>query len=87
MGYRTIGSTLAEWDDAAPFVFKLSEVVGPPDARRSTSITVDLSDLRKGFTDNFLMHLKDQLIDWRTRILLTTIESSTNNYQISSEKQ
>lgn len=75
MGYKTVGDTLAEWDDTTPFVFTLSEDIGPADARHSAAITVNLSGLRQGFTDDFLLHLRELLIEWRNQVGLNTIEN------------
>lgn len=74
MGYKRIGNTLAKWDDTAPLVFTLSEKFGPIDARSTVAITVNLCALLEGFSEEFLMHLKDILIEWRNRIKLQTIE-------------
>ncbi len=74
MGYKAVGSCFAEWNDAEPFTFTLTEKIGSAPPHRSTIIKIDLSELREGFTDDFLMNLKELLIDWRNRVALTTIE-------------
>lgn len=77
MGYKNVGNALAEWEDAAPFLFSLSEEVGPSDNRHRVTITVDLSDLRRGFSAKFLISLKDLLIESRKRIVLSTIDKQS----------
>lgn len=81
MGYKTTGNALAEWDDALPLVFTLLEDYGKPDVLRSTKITINLSDLLQGFSEDFLLHLKELIIEWRNRISIPTIESYTENLQ------
>jgi len=79
MGYRNIGKALAEWNDSAPLVVTLSEKVGTEDAPHLTAFTFDLSDLQQGFSENFLLNLKDLLLDWRNRISLVSLELYTRN--------
>jgi integrase len=74
MGFKSVAGCFAEWQDATPFIFTLTEKVGSADSHRSTTIKIDLSDLREGFTDDFLLNLRELLIDWRNRVGLTTIE-------------
>jgi integrase len=74
MGYQKVGNTLAEWDDATPFLFSLKEEVGPAPTEYSATVIVDLSELRQGFTDDFLLGLKDHLIAWRNRICLSSVD-------------
>lgn len=75
MGYRTIGNTVAEWDDRQPFVFTMREEVGPSDGRATKVITIDLTDLREGFEEAFMLHLKDHLIERRSRVILSTLKT------------
>lgn len=77
MAYKTVGNTLIEWDDSTPFVFSLREENGSEDTRKSASLTVDLSELRQGFTDDFLQHLREHLIERRNRVALKTIENES----------
>jgi integrase len=86
MGYKNVGKTLAEWEDAAPFTFSLSEEVGPIDDRYRSAIIVDLSDLRRGFSARFLVNLKDLLIEWRKTISLTTVASRSKHLRILFKK-
>lgn len=79
MGYRTIGNTVAEWDDDQPFVFTMREEVGPSDGRTTKTITIDLTDLREGFEDAFMLHLKAHLIERRSRVILRTLKTETGN--------
>jgi integrase len=75
MAYKFIGNTTVEWNDTKPFNFTMSEATGPTDERGSKTITMDLSELRQGFEDDFLLHLKDHLIQRRYKVTLRTIET------------
>lgn len=79
MGYKTVANTVAEWDDTSPFIFELREERGTADMPHLEAIRIDLSGLRQGFTDNFLLILKDVLIAWRNRVALATIEKNAQN--------
>lgn len=81
MSYKIVGDTLAEWSDTAPFVFRLTVDTGPAHARQTATITVDLSELQQGFTNDFLMHLKELLIEWRNLVALNTIENYSQKLQ------
>lgn len=73
MTYRTIGGTIVEWGDLEPFVFSMTQEVGPRDRRESKTITIDLTKLRRGFTDDFLEHLKEHLIERSNQVRINTI--------------
>jgi integrase len=75
MGQKIIGGTFAEWDDRTPSIFRLVEQIGLPETRRVVTLRVDLSELRHGFTDQFIYNLRDLLIDWRHRVSLNTLEN------------
>ncbi|MBI2277089.1 MAG: tyrosine-type recombinase/integrase [Dechloromonas sp.] len=74
MTYRTIGNTVAEWDENAPLRFTMCEEVGPRDGRYIQRIAIDLTDLKGGFSESFLIHLKEHLMDRRHQISLKSIE-------------
>lgn len=74
MAYRTIGSVVVEWDDNEPFIFTLAEGNRPDGVPRAPPVTFDLSDLRGGFEDTFLMHFKEALMDDTHKVVLTTIK-------------
>ncbi len=63
MAYKTIGNTVIEWDDIEPLIFTLKNEVGPRDGRETKTVMVDLTDLRPGFTEDFLLHLKEHLME------------------------
>lgn len=73
MTYRTLGGTIVEWNDVAPFVFSLTQDVGPRNRTESETITIDLTKLRHGFTDDFLESLKDHLIERSNQVRINTI--------------
>lgn len=75
MAYRTIGNTVAEWDNNEPFIFTLKEETGSEDDRRPTTVQFDLSSLRAGFEDEFIVNLKNHFIERRHRIALITIKT------------
>jgi len=75
MAYKIVGNTTVEWDAPTPFIFTMHETSGPVDDRREKTITIDLSDLRKGFEDDFLLHLKEILIQRRNKVMLSTINT------------
>lgn len=79
MAYKVIGNTVVEWDDDAPFIFTLREEFGPENARVIRSQTIDMTPLRTGCEDAFLLHLKETLIETRNRVALTTVSSSAKN--------
>jgi integrase len=79
MAHLTICNAVAEWEDDTPFHFKMREEVGPLDAREVRTITLDLSDLKAGFTNDFLIHLKEHLMERRHQVTISTIKSEASN--------
>lgn len=79
MAYRTIGNAVVEWDDGTPFVFTMTQQVGARDRWVSKSITIDFTDLRRGFTDEFLNALKEHLIERCNRVKLVSIRTEYSN--------
>lgn len=75
MAYRTIGNTVIEWDDNEPFIFSLKNEVGPRDGRETITVLVDLTDLRQGYTEDFLLHLKEHLMERCNRAKLISIKT------------
>lgn len=75
MAYRTIGNTVIEWDDNEPLIFTLKNEVGPRDGRETETVTVDLTDLRQGYTEDFLLHLKEHLMERCNRVKLISIKT------------
>lgn len=74
MTYKTSGNAVAEWDDDEPFLFYISAEIGAKDDRRLTKIKCDLTDLKKGFSDDFLRYLKDFLIERNQKIALRSVD-------------
>jgi integrase len=66
------------WDDTEPFIFTMAEDVGPVDGRRKQSEKFDLTDLKMGFTDEFILNLKEFVIERRNQVTLETISSQEN---------
>ena len=75
MTYKIIGNTAVEWDDKEPLIFTMSEATGSSDKTKNTGIKIDLSILRQGFEDDFLLHLKDYLIQRRHKVSLRSIDA------------
>lgn len=79
VAHQVIGNMVAEWDDAAPLKWTKSETIGPKNDRRTETKSFDLSELREGYEDTFLLALKNLLISRRKRVALITIY---NEYRI-----
>lgn len=79
MAYTIIGNTVVEWDDNKPLIFTLSEETGSKDDRRLETVQFDLSSLRVGFEDEFLVDLKNVLIERRNHIALITVTTEYTN--------
>lgn len=75
MAYRTIGNTVVEWDDDAPFVFTMREESGPEDSRFPYWKTIDMTPLRTICEDPFLLQLKESVIEMRNQCSLSTVSS------------
>lgn len=81
MTYKTIGNVVVEWEDCEPFVFTMAQQVGPRDRRVLQSITIDFTDLRKGFTEEFLNALKEHLMERCNRVKIISIKTENTNLQ------
>lgn len=79
MTFRTIGNTVIEWHDGTPLIFTLKNEVGPRAGRETRTITVDLTELRLGFTDDVLLHLKEHLMERCKRVKLVSINTEASN--------
>lgn len=79
MAYRTVGNTVVEWDDNAPFIFTMAEQTDSSSDRPAASITIDLVGLREGFEDTFLMHLREHLMERCNRVALKSIATEAKN--------
>ena len=83
---QVIGNTVAEWDDAVPLTWTMSETTGPKNDQRTQTESFDLSELHAGFEDGFLLTLKDTLIARRKRVSLVTIKTEIGNIRILLRK-
>lgn len=81
MAYLTIANTIAEWDDNTPLYFTMREEVGPRDSQEIRTITIDLTNLKAGYTSEFLINLKQYLIERRHQVTLTSIKTEAANIQ------
>lgn len=86
MAYTIIGNTVVDWDDHEPLIFTLSEETGSKDDRRPKTVQFDLSNLRVGFEDEFLVDLKLVLIERRHRIALITVRTEYENILVLFRK-
>lgn len=77
--YRTIGNTVVEWNDDEPLVFTVAQEVGARDRRETQSITMDITELKQGFTDEFLSALKEHLIERNNQVQLATVATEHRN--------
>ncbi len=77
--HQVIGNTIAEWDDAIPLAWTMSETTGPKNDQRTQTVSFDLSELRTGYEDDFLLTLKDTLIARRKRVTLVTVNTEIGN--------
>lgn len=75
MAYRTIGNTVAEWDDIEPLRFTLRREVGPRDCREIKTVEIDFTALRAGYTEEFLSNLKDYFLDRKTALISINTEA------------
>ncbi|RFS77880.1 site-specific integrase [Leclercia adecarboxylata] len=79
---QVIGNTVAEWDDAVPFTWKMSETIGSKNDQRTQTVSFDLSELRTGYEDDFLLTLKDIMIERRNRMALKSIKKESDQIRI-----
>lgn len=77
--HQVIGNMVAEWNDAVPLKWTMSETIGPKNDRRTETNSFDLSELREGYEGAFLLTLKNLLISRRKRVSLSTIH---HEYQV-----
>lgn len=76
---QVVGNAVAEWDDAVPLAWEMTETTGPRGDRHTTTQAFDLSSLRDGYEDTFLLILKDLLIERRKRVVLSSIRTEFTN--------
>lgn len=79
MTYKIIGSAIVEWEDENPFIFTISETSESIGEQLNSIVSIDFSELRQGFSDEFILHLKDHLIQRRTKVILNSIDGESRN--------
>ncbi|OEC54236.1 MULTISPECIES: site-specific integrase [unclassified Aeromonas] len=79
---QVIGNTVAEWDDAVPLEWKMSETTGPKNDQRTQTISFNLSELRAGYEDAFLLTFKGIMIARRNRITLKSIKKESDQTRV-----
>ncbi|MEV3818784.1 hypothetical protein RI537_22080 [Aeromonas salmonicida] len=84
--HQVIGNTVAQWDDTVPLMWTLSETTGPKNDRRTQTASFDLSELRAGYEDSFLLTLRDILIARRKRVSFTTVSTWINHIRVLLRK-
>ncbi|MGL5843429.1 MAG: tyrosine-type recombinase/integrase [Aeromonas hydrophila] len=84
--HQTIGNTLVAWDDTAQLAWTMSELTGPKNDRRMQTASFDLSELRTGYEDTFLLTLKDTLLARRNRVAFTTVKTEVHAIRILLRK-
>jgi hypothetical protein len=75
VAYRTIGNTVVNWNENEPFVFAITQEIGARDRRAKKRITIDFNELRQGFTEEFLGHFKEYLIERCNQVKITSLET------------
>lgn len=79
---QVIGNTVAEWDDAVPLAWKMSETTGPKNYQQTQTISFDLRELCAGYEDAFLLTLKGIVIARRNRIALKSIKKEIDQTRV-----
>lgn len=79
MAYKVVGNTVVDWNDDEPFIFTMTEEVGPKDDPLQKTEEFDLSTLRQGVEHTFLLHLKEHLIERRNKVALSTVKTEFKN--------
>ncbi len=79
---QVIGNTVAEWDDAVPLEWKMSETTGPKNDQRTQTVSFNLSELCAGYEDVFLLTLKGIVIARRNRIALKSIKKEIDQTRV-----
>lgn len=83
---QVIGNTVAEWDDADPLAWTMSETVGPKNDHRTQTVSFDLSELCAGYEDAFLLTFKGIVIASRKRLALNSIKTKISQTRVLLRK-
>lgn len=81
MAFRIIGNTVIEWEDGDPLQFSITQQTGPRHRRVPKTITVDFTALKRGFTQEFLSHLKEHLIERCYQVKILSLQTEQRYLQ------
>lgn len=84
--HQLIGNTVAEWDEAVPLVWTMSETTGPKNDRRTQTESFDLRELCIGYENTFLLTLKETLIARRKHIAFLTVKHEIDQIRVLLRK-
>jgi integrase len=84
--YKIIGNSVAEWDDNNPLIFELKEPIETNSVGAFRIYKIDLTELRTGFEDDFLLNLKSNIIERRNRVKLITVDHEATELKILFQK-
>ncbi|PME54306.1 hypothetical protein [Vibrio lentus] len=79
MIHRVIGNTVVEWEPKEPLHITLYSKAGSISHRRKESFSFSLTGLRQGYTDDFLINLRDLIIKRNYRVKFSTILKEAQN--------
>lgn len=79
---QIIGPATAEWDEDTPLRWTMTETIGKGNRAELKRLSFDLTPLLQGYTQDFLLALKEYWLDSRLQLKLKTIE--TDAYRIQS---
>jgi len=71
MEYKTIGNTVAQWDETNPLQFYLTDISNGVEKTDN----YDLSKFDVGYEGDFLVHLRNEIINRRFKVSLKTIRN------------
>lgn len=74
---KNVGQSNIQWEVSNPFAFTISEEVGARDDARVRTIRCDLSVLVTGYTDRFLLELKELIVQRKHSVSLETIAKTS----------
>lgn len=81
MKHRIIGNTIVEWEPEFPLRVTFHGDTGPAKNRRKSSCSIDFSELISGYTYDFLMSLRDFIIERCNQVKISTISKEAQNIQ------
>jgi integrase len=77
--HRTVGDAIVDWNEGEPFVFTMTRQLGARDRRVSKTIRIDFTELRNGFTEEFLNALREHLIERCNQVKIVSIDTEQKN--------